>query len=319
MREIKVIDSARPAKELFEMSRLKNSKPLFWLSVISFAAALILIPIRLLDEQTLDGAPVWDKPLKFFISTAIFALTYSWLSSFLVKGVRLVASAGWVILIGMTIELALITGVAATGRNSHFNVSTPLASTIWYTMAAFISIVLIATVVFTILILRDKSQKWELRLGLGLGSMNTAIGMALAFVMTSPTANQLANSQGIAGAHSVGVSDGGPGLPFLGWSIVAGDLRVGHFFGLHSIQVAAVLLAIAIALPLHFRTPLLVVGNMTYLGFIALVTLQALQAESFSSPSVSTITSFGILLAIAGALFIIWSQVIFRSKSKTNA
>jgi len=125
----------------------------------------------------------------------------------------------------------------------------------------------------------------------------------LAFLMTSPTANQLANFQGIAGAHSVGVSDGGPGLPFVGWSTVAGDLRVGHFFGLHSIQVAAIVLAASLVLPVALRVPLLIAGNATWLGFVGLVTWQSLRAEPFSSPSQLTLTGFGVLLAVAAVVF----------------
>lgn len=186
-------------------------------------------------------------------------------------------------------------------------------------MATFISLVLVATLVLSFLIIRDRSQVAGVRLGLGLGSLNTAVGMGLAFLMTSPTANQLANFQGIAGAHSVGTSDGGPGLPFLGWSTVAGDLRVGHFFGLHAIQVAIALLVLAYLLPVALRLPILIVGNFTYLGFVGIVTWQALRAEPFSSPSNLTITSLVILLACAVLVLGFLNLINLRSKSRNLA
>jgi hypothetical protein len=139
--------------------------------------------------------------------------------------------------------------------------------------------------------------------------------MGLAYLMTSPTANQLANFQGIAGAHAVGVVDGGPGLPFFGWSTVAGDLRVGHFFGLHSIQVAAILLAVTLVLPIALRVPLLIVGNFAWLGFVGLVTWQSLRAEPFSSPSQLTLTGFGILLAVA----VLGFMVLAFSRNSRNS
>jgi hypothetical protein len=159
------------------------------------------------------------------------------------------------------------------------------------------------------MILFQKQQEFNLKLTLTLGSLNTAVGMGLAYLMTWPTAKQLSDYQGISGAHAVGVSDGGPGLPFLGWSTVAGDLRVGHFFGLHSIQVAVILLAISLLLPIAFRVPLIIVGNLTWLGFVGLVTWQSLRAEPFSSPSQLTLTGFGVLLAVAAvsfAVLVIW-------------
>jgi len=296
---------------LFELSRLNHTRSLFWLAVISTVGAVLLVPLWIFDARELGGVSVWEKPLKFFISSAIFSFTFSWLSSFITKRSRWVKVAGLFIAISLAIELVLIAAMAALGTTSHFNVSTPAAIVIWSLMATFISIVLFATLFLSITILFQKQQEFNLKLTLTLGSLNTAIGMGLAYLMTSPTANQLANFQGIAGAHAVGVEDGGPGLPFFGWSTVAGDLRVGHFFGLHSIQVAAILLAVALVLPMALRVPLLIIGNFTWLGFVGLVTWQSLRAEPFSSPSQLTLTGFGMLLAVATVSFtvlVIWQR-----------
>jgi hypothetical protein len=304
---------------LFDFSRVKHTPSLFWLAVVSVAAALVLVPFWIFDPRELAGISIWEKPLKFFISSAIFGFTYSWLSSFIEKGTGWVRIAGSVIAISLAIELILITAVAGLGETSHFNVSSPMAITIWSLMATFISLVLVATVVLSVLIIRDKSQSAGVRLGLGLGSLNTAVGMGLAFLMTSPTPSQLANFQGIAGAHSVGTSDGGPGLPFLGWSTIAGDLRVGHFFGLHSIQVAISLLVFAYLLPVAFRLPTLLVGNFIYLGFVGIVTWQALRAEPFSSPGLLTITSLVVLGVGAVLAFGFLALINLSSKSKNLA
>jgi len=298
-------------KNLFELSRLKHTKSLFWLAVISAVGAVVLVPLWIFNARELGGVSVWEKPLKFFISSAIFSFTFSWLSSFITKGSRRVKLAGLLIAVSLAVELVLITVMAALGTTSHFNVSTPTAIVIWSLMATFISLVLFATLFLSITILLQKQQEFNLKLTLVLGSLNTAVGMGLAFLMTRPTATQLANYQGIAGAHSVGVSDGGPGLPFLGWSTVAGDLRVGHFFGLHSIQVAAILLAVTLVLPMALRVPLLIVGNFTWLGFVGLVTWQSLRAEPFSSPSQLSLTGFGVLLAVSTVCFsilVIWQR-----------
>ena len=305
-------------EKLFDLSRFKHTKSLFWLAVICVAVAVALIPLWILDSRTLLGVSVWEKPIKFYISVAIFSFTYSWLSSFLTRGGRWVKLTGLVIAVSLSVENVLILAMASMGETSHFNVSTPTAIAIWSIMATFISFVLFATIFISLMIMFQKQQEINLKLALALGSINTAVGMGLAYLMTWPTANQLANYQGIAGAHAVGVSDGGPGLPFLGWSTVAGDLRVGHFFGLHSIQVAAILLALSLLLPIAFRIPLIVVGNMTWLGFVGIVTWQSLRAEPFASPSALTLTGLAGLLAIAALSFALLVMVQSRSKSKKS-
>ncbi len=303
-------------EKLFDLSRLKHTKSLFWLAVICVGVAMALIPLWILDSRQLLGVSVWEKPIKFYISVAIFSFTYSWLSSFLTRGGRWVKITGAVIAVSLAVEIVLILAMASIAETSHFNVSTPTAIAIWSIMATFISIVLFSTIFISLMILFQKQQELNLKLALALGSINTAVGMGLAYLMTWPTANQLANYQGIAGAHAVGVSDGGPGLPFLGWSTVAGDLRVGHFFGLHSIQVAAILLGLSLLLPLAFRVPLILVGNLTWLGFVGLVTWQSLRAEPFSSPSQLTLNGFGVLLAVAAVALTILVMLGGRARPK---
>jgi hypothetical protein len=303
-------------EKLFDLSRLKHTKSLFWLAVICVVVAVALIPLWILDSRQLLGVSVWEKPIKFYISVAIFSFTYSWLSSFLTRGDRWVRLTGLVIAVSLAVEIVIILAMASIGETSHFNVSTPTAIAIWSIMATFISIVLFSTIFISLMILFQKQQEFNLKLALALGSINTAVGMGLAYLMTWPTATQLANYQGIAGAHAVGVDDGGPGLPFLGWSTVAGDLRVGHFFGLHSIQVAAILLAISLLLPIAFRIPLILVGNLTWLGFVGIVTWQSLRAEPFASPSALTLTGLAGLLAVAALSFALLVMAQSRSKPK---
>ena len=271
------------------------------------ACAVLLVPFWLFDPIEILGVSRWEKPMKFFISTGIFCVTYSWLSAHISRWPRLVYWAGVIIAVSFIIEMIGIAGAAAFETTSHFNVSNPLSVAVWGVMATFVNIIFASTIVLSLLIVLERQKPLLMKVGLGLGSSITAVGMGIAFFMTGPTAEQLTNFQGIAGAHAVGVADGGPGLPLLGWSTVAGDLRVGHFFGLHAIQIAIALLIIQRYLPTAMRIPLVTVGNLAYLGFVLVVTGQALRAETFINPSPETITQIMILFAVSISIFAFWS------------
>lgn len=273
------------------------------------ACAVLLVPFWLFDPIEILGVSRWEKPMKFFISTGIFCVTYSWLSAHISRWPRLVYWAGVIIAVSFIIEMIGIAGAAAFETTSHFNVSNPLSVAVWGVMATFVNIIFACTIVLSLLIVLERQKPLLMKVGLGLGSSITAVGMGIAFFMTGPTAEQLTNFQGIAGAHAVGVADGGPGLPLLGWSTVAGDLRVGHFFGLHAIQIAIALLIIQRYLPTAMRMPLVTVGNLTYLGFVLVVTGQALRAEPFINPSPETTTQLMILFAVSISIFAFWSGV----------
>lgn len=62
--------------------------------------------------------------------------------------------------------------------------------------------------------------------------MSIKIGL-IYFVVFSLFGGYISSLQG----HTVGASDGGQGLWFLNWNTHFGDLRVSHFFGIHSLQL----------------------------------------------------------------------------------
>ncbi|NQX25734.1 hypothetical protein HQQ81_00020 [Microbacteriaceae bacterium VKM Ac-2854] len=272
-------------------------RPLLWTAALLAALTAVLLVAVLLDPVRITNAPALLKPLKFTISIAVYCVTLSWLIGRLVRWRRALWWFGTVAAAGLLIEMVLILGAAVTGTTSHFNVSTPFATTVWAIMAFSISAVWLAAVPVVILLLRQRVGDAAFSLSLRAGFVIALIGMALAFLMTSPTAQQLADFHGIAGAHTVGVDDGGPGLPVLGWSTVAGDLRVPHFVGMHALQVLPLLalgleMLSARVVPLRsvrVRARLIAIATVLYLGVLAVVTVQALSAESVVAPSAGTL------------------------------
>lgn len=109
------------------------------------------------------------------------------------------------------------------------------------------------------------------------------------------------------GAHSVGVEDGGPGLPVTGWSTEGGDLRVAHFVGLHGSQVVP-LLGLAAArlgrgrLGAGHRVALVWVGGLAYLAVVVLTTWQALRGQPLLDPDGLTLAVLAtVVLVTVGA------------------
>jgi hypothetical protein len=116
----------------------------------------------------------------------------------------------------------------------------------------------------------------------------------------------------IAGAHSVGVRDGGPGLPLVGWSTTGGDLRIGHFVGLHALQ-ALPLLAILLTLlsrRVHrltetTRIRLLIIVGVAYGVLTMLLTWQALRGQPLLRPdalSLAALAALAVTTATATAV-----------------
>lgn len=287
-------------------------RPLLALAAAMVALAAFTAVAMFVDPREVTGLNVWVKPFKFAVSTAIYSVTLAWLLGQLVRLRRIAWIAGTLAAIALGIELVIITGFAAAADTSHFNVTTPLHAAAWATMAFSIVAVWVVTLVVAFALFRNRLGDPARTLAIRSGALLAVLGMGLAFLMTGPQGDQISNYNGIVGAHTVGVPDGGPGLPLLGWSTVAGDLRIPHFVGMHGLQAlpifAIVLELLARRLPiladgvLRFR--LVAIAAVTYLAVIGLTAWQALSGQSIVRPGgpvlVAAIVVAVVAIAAAG-------------------
>lgn len=282
---------------------------LTWMMVGSIVLFLATIVLSIFDSRLVSGAPAWIKPMKFAISITLYTGTLAWMLSFVEGHPRLVRWIGGLTALGFVVELVAIVIQVARGVRSHFNVGTPLDAVLFGFMGWFVVVIWLMNIVAAILLMRQKMANrpfaWALRLAL----VVTAVGAGLGFFMTQPTPDQLASMQAgetvtIVGAHSVGVADGGSGLPFVGWSTEGGDIRAAHFVGLHALQIIPLL---GIFINRRFsarlsdgrRTALVTVGGLGYLGLVGLLLWQALRAQPLIAPDGLT------LMALAGLVSVV--------------
>ncbi|HEY0581693.1 MAG TPA: hypothetical protein VGE94_05880, partial [Chloroflexota bacterium] len=297
---------ARAATTLSQLLRVNRA---LTITGLLMAATVLATLIGLLvDPRVITGAPAWLKPTKFAISTSLYAFTFVWLLGFVQGHRRLVTIIASGTAAALSIEVALIIVQVVRGTTSHFNYTTLFDAALFSTMGVIIvgAWLLAAAAAILLLIQRlaDPAFAWALRLGL----LIALVGMAVAFFMPAPTPDQLAALQaGVRptslGAHSVGPPDGGPGLPLVGWSTLAGDLRVAHFVGLHALQVLPLLgwlLARRTSLPTRHRLGLVWVAGLSYLGLVVILTWQALRGQSVIAPDALTLLALASLVAAAG-------------------
>lgn len=295
--------------------------------LITFLATLVGVFV---DNRVITGAPAWLKPAKFAISVSVYCFTFVWLLGFVENHPRLVRLLANVTVASFIVEMIVIIAQVARGTTSHFNLTTPLNSFLWFTMGAFIVLVWTLNLLLAVMLLRqrmpDQPFAWSLRLGVLISS----IGMAVGFLMVTPTPQQAAAIAGgygphIAGAHSVGVVDGGPGLPIFGWSTVGGDLRAAHFVGLHALQILPFLgwlltrgRSVFAVLAANDRLALVWTGGLGYLGLVVLLTWQALRGQSVVNPDAKTIAAAGALVASVATSILVTAGRVFIRNRKTR-
>jgi hypothetical protein len=284
------------------------------LTILGGAMLLVLLAALsgvLLDHRVITGAPAWLKPAKFAISISVYCFTFVWLLGFVENRPSLVRLVANVTVISFIVEMIAIVVQAARGTTSHFNVSTPFNSFLWVMMGTFIVFVWAMSLLLAIMLILQRMPDRAFASSLRLAVFISLVGMAAAFLMVRSTPGQLAaivsgHAPPIIGAHSVGVFDGGPGLPVVGWSTLGGDLRVAHFVGLHALQF----LPFFSWLLTHRRgffsrlsegqkLTLVWTLGLAYLGLVLLLVWQALRGQSVISPDTKTISVAVALLSAA--------------------
>ncbi|MFE3172433.1 hypothetical protein ACFXI3_12465 [Amycolatopsis sp. NPDC059235] len=291
------------------------------LGVLAGAMVLLLIACvfgLLLDDRTLVNAPLWAKPFKFAVSVALYAPTLAWLLSLVKRGRR----AGWwmgtVFAVAMGADMALLVWqVLVRDRPLHFNHATPADSTIGNFLATGAFAAWGATAAVVVLLLFQKLPDRALTSALRWGTALAAGGMGLALMMfsASPAQQRVLDGGGkpsMIGGHTVGLEDGGPGLPLLGWSTVGGDMRITHFVGIHAIQALPLLALALVALSRRYpvlsselvRRRLVWTGAVGYAGVVVITAWQAMRGQSIVRPDVWTLAATAGLVAVValGAL-----------------
>ena len=302
----------------------KQYPPLLLYSLVMSILGLFLFIGIFADPRIITGAPAWLKPTKFAISTVVYSITMIWLlkqiSTARIWKRRLVKIFAWITALVFTVEMIPITLQAIRGTTSHFNAATPLDSAMYSVMGTAITILWLCNLIIAFVLFTERHHPPALLWALRLGVIITSVGMAEGFLMTDPTPEQIASWHAGApvtkvGAHSVGVKDGGLGLPFVNWSIEGGDLRPAHFVGLHALQIIPLLGLFLIRLHRlnqQQQTALVFTGAGSYLAVVLLLTWQALRAQPIIRPDVLTMSVFaGIVIVTLTLAAIITARIDF--------
>lgn len=240
-----------------------RSPLLYWFGLSNLALAMILILISLVRPIEFAGVNAWHKAIKFALSIGILSLTMDWFNAYLPQenGLRI---GNWILVLSLTFEIIYITWQAARGQASHFNISTPLYSFLYGLMALGATLATLCVAYSGVLFFRgdfpalDPAYLWAIRLGILIFVIFSFEGFAMGATLS----------------HHVGDAAGGKSIPFLNWSMKAGDLRVAHFVGMHALQVLPLLAKFVLR-----DTRFVVVAAILYLLLAAFILLQALQAK----------------------------------------
>ncbi len=212
------------------------------LAVPVFAALALFVP-----AGTAAVNP-WIKPIKFSMSFSTFASTVSLLLLALRIPKWQLTLARRTIAASVALE---ILSLAAQAWRSAYHLSgqslldTSLAQMTNSMVMVNTGIVCWMLALFCANRVRTEQIDWP---------MVSAIRYSIVIFLTG---NGIGGYMLARGSHTVGVADGGPGLPFVNWSVIGGDLRIAHFIAIHAIQIVPlfgyILSQMSPVLPVKYR------------------------------------------------------------------
>jgi hypothetical protein len=233
------------------------------LAVLLALATIPLLGALALDPRLFNGISVWVKPLKFLTAIILYLLTLAWFARHAAADVRHRPWWRWherAVVCAIVLEMIWIAGAAALGTASHFNLSSPLAGSLYALMGVAAVLLTSASATLAWAIHRHPGSDLAPAIARAL-----VLGLALTLPLTLATAGTLS----AMGSHWIGgtPSDTG-GLAIMGWSRDGGDLRVAHFFATHAMQ--AVPLAGLLCCRLFGRDalPAVHIAALAYAGFV---------------------------------------------------
>jgi hypothetical protein len=282
--------------------------PLLTVSTVAMVlGGLATSAAMVLDPRQLLGEPLWLKPTKFYVSLAIYNATILYFLSFLSQRGRFVRVVGAILAACGALEMVAITLQAERGVRSHFNVATAFDQAIFASMGIAILVLWVTMMVVSVVLVRSNLEDRALASSLRVGLLVGVLGAGLGYFMTSPRTEQIAAMKAgekvvESGSHTFGGKDGGPGLPLVGWSTTAGDMRPAHFLGLHGMQVLpflATLLARRRSRSEAQRLALVRAAGVAYAGLTVVLAIQALRGLPIIQWDMTGAVSLA-LVALAG-------------------
>ncbi len=303
----------------FIASFRQTNLPLTILAAITSSTLIISILGLIFDPRAtaIINTPAWSKLFKFSVSVLVMTPALIWAIKITEGKTRRIANiAASVIGTMLSLEMILLLIQATRARPMHFNYTTPLDAALWVTMTIGIFTMFTAFVVLLIAVWRGVRQQPVIAWAVKIGMVITAVGLMTPNLSTGPNGAQLKALEAkqpniLLGAHTIGSSsaipDAEPGLPLIGWNTKHGDIRIGHFIGLHALQLIP-LFGIWLSkrkLSQNRQLALLWTAGFGYFGLMLLTTWQALRGQSIVAPDMLTIT-----VAIALASVILLSSLI---------